>query len=176
MLEEDLDWAHGQQTTMTAFLAHYTLHDAQAHACAFTVEGAAVLTFAWDRVWLEAPFTQAGLPVPEEPWLFLKFSRILSATIDDTAANRAYEDGTVARADSRVLSAGQRADLNAVLALLPATTEVGSSTTWVPDSAEETYCTTVETIFGRRMLLYHTRDIVVLCQEADGRLVHIPGL
>jgi hypothetical protein len=176
MREEDLDWAHGQRTTMPSFLAHYTLHDAQALGCAFTVEGAAVLTFAWDRVWLEAPFTQAGLPTPEEPWLFLKFPRVLSATIDDTAPDRAYEDGTVARADSGLLSPEQRVDLGTVLSLLPATTAIGNSVTSDAALLEETHCTMVETIFERRILLYHTRDVVVLCQEADGRRIQIPGL
>jgi hypothetical protein len=161
---------------MAAFLAHYTLHDAQVRECAFSVDGSAVLTFAWDRVWLEAPFTQAGLPSPEEPWLFLQFPQVLLATIDDTVSDRAYENGTVARGDSALLSLEQRERLRAAFTLLHSM-QPGNSANSEPDIPEGIQCTTVETIFGRRITLYHKQEVVVLCQEAaDGRLIPVPGL
>jgi hypothetical protein len=160
---------------MTAFLSRYSLHDAQARACAFRVDGSAVLTFAWDRVWLETPFAQAGLPALEEPWLFLRFPQVLLATLDDTGSDHTYENGTVARGDSEQLSLEQRERLRAAFALLRRT-EPSSSTNAEPDIPEGTHSTTVETIFGRRITLYHSQDVVVLCQEADGRLIHVPGL
>jgi hypothetical protein len=177
MREETLNWAHGQRTTMTAFLSRYTLHDADVHECALSADGSAVLTVAWDRVWLEAPFTQAGLPVPEDPWLFLQFPQVLLATIDDTATKRAYENGTVARGDSEQLSLDQRERLRAALVLLRALQPSNWSTTSEPDIPEGTECTTVQTVLGRRITLYHSPDVVVLCQEAaDDRLLHVPGL
>lgn len=118
MREVTLNWVQSQQTTMTAFLSLYTLHDAEMRECALLVDGSAVLTFVWDRVWLEVPFAQTHLSAPQEPWLFLQFPHVLMATIDDTAADRTYENGTVASGDSTLLNLEQRERLRAMFALL----------------------------------------------------------
>lgn len=175
MREVTLNWVQSQQTTMTAFLSLYTLHDAEMRECALLVDGSAVLTFVWDRVWLEVPFAQTHLSAPQEPWLFLQFPHVLMATIDDTAADRTYENGTVASGDSTLLNLEQRERLRATFALLRLM-EPASSTSSEPVIPQETHCTTIETIFGRRGTLYHSQEVIVLCQEADGRLIHIPGL
>jgi hypothetical protein len=89
----DPDWSQGQRTTMAALLAHYTLHDSELRECAFSVDGSAILTFAWDRVWLERPFAQANLIPPTDPWLFLNIPRVLHATLDDMATTEDCVEG-----------------------------------------------------------------------------------
>jgi hypothetical protein len=45
-----------------------------------------------------------------------------------------------------------------------------------PGIPEGAYCTVVGTILGAHIVLYHMEEIVALCYDPDGQVVHLPGL
>jgi hypothetical protein len=179
MRRDELNWTHGQQTTMGAFLASYTLHDSVIDQFIFLEDGSALLIVDWDPVWLEWPFAQAGLPPPtmRDYSLYLKFVHVLNARIDDVAPDELpFSDGTIEDAVTQVLSAVQRADLRGALELLSDTEKSRDRVRREPEIPDGAHCTDVRTIFGAHVVLYHTAEIMALCYDPGGQVVHLPGL
>ncbi len=179
MGEGTMDWAPGQLTTMTAFLGTYTLHDSVIDQVSFSADGWALLTVDWDPVWLERPFAQAGLPPPtmRNYSLYLKFVHVLGARMDDFLPDeQPFADRTIAGAETQVLNETQRADLRDALELLrdseKSTGRVRRQAA-IPDGA---HCTVVYTIFDAEIALYHMGEVMALCYDPDGQLIHLPGL
>jgi hypothetical protein len=174
-----VDWAQGQRTTMAAFLARYTLHDSAIDQVIFSADGSAQLTVAWDPVWLERPFAQAGLPPPtmRHYALYLKFVHVLGARIDDFLPDeQPFSNGTIAGANTQLLSVTQRADLRDALELLRDTETSTGRVRREPAIPDGAYCTVVHTIFGADIVLYHTGEVIALCYDPDGQIIHLPGL
>jgi hypothetical protein len=174
MREGGLDWTQGQQTTMGAFLAFYTLHDSVIDQFIFSVDGSAWLTVGWDPVWLERPFAQAGLPPPQMTnyALYLKFPHVLGVRLDDFLPDeQPFSDSTIANADTQLLSAAQRADLRDALELLSDAEKSSDRVRREPEIPDGAHCTAVRTIFGAHIVFYHTGEIVALCYDADGQVI-----
>ena len=179
MRVDELNWAQGQQTTMGAFLASYTLHDSAIEQFIFLADGSALLTVDWDPVWLERPFTQAGLPPPAMKIysLCLKFVHVLGARLDDFLPDeQPFSDSTIANSETQLLSAAQRADLRDALELLSDTERPSGPIRHEPKIPDGAHCTVVRTIFGAHIVLYHTEEIVALCYDPDGQVCHLPSL
>jgi hypothetical protein len=154
LIDDQLPWDEARETTVAAFLLHYTLHDSSWIGLWVTPGLGAKAVIRWDAYWSGGRIPHPGPLVAYWPILVIRFRRMYLA--ESLPSRSDYHESGIRDARSE--------DLNV--------RDWPGGTARLPD--EELVRTVIQGHVGTVLSLIHTKDVSLLCMSSQGTPLHVP--